>query len=80
MLAHPMILSSALANTLNAQYPGHQYSLGNAHTRYPISAFITDVVYLTGGKVPIDILKLTVNLAHLTTHCTRTHTSWVFRS
>lgn len=49
----------ALANTLNAQYPGHQYSLGNAHTRYPISAFITDVVYLTGGKVPIDILKLT---------------------
>jgi 2-phospho-L-lactate transferase/gluconeogenesis factor (CofD/UPF0052 family) len=49
----------AIADTLNTHYPGHPYSLGNANTRYPISAFITDVVHLKGGEVPIDVDYLT---------------------
>ncbi|KAF5361649.1 hypothetical protein D9758_007361 [Tetrapyrgos nigripes] len=50
----------ALVNTLNSQYQAPSYGgLGNANTMYPISAFITDLVYLRGGTVAVDVKKLT---------------------
>ncbi|PPQ67393.1 hypothetical protein CVT25_005972 [Psilocybe cyanescens] len=36
------------------------YGLGGANTTYPISAFITDLVYLKGTKVPVDVKRITL--------------------
>ncbi|KAJ3751115.1 UPF0052-domain-containing protein [Lentinula detonsa] len=49
----------AIAHTLNTQYQIQPYGLGNAQTMYPISAFITDLVYLKGGAVAVDSDKIT---------------------
>lgn len=32
----------------------------NTYTSYPISAFITHLVYLRGGEVEVDVEKITV--------------------
>lgn len=32
----------------------------NTYTSYPISAFITHLVYLQGGEVEVDVEKITV--------------------
>ncbi|KAL1678701.1 hypothetical protein EV122DRAFT_211386 [Schizophyllum commune] len=50
----------AIANTLNTQYsPGSYSGLGNVATRYPVSAFITDLVYLKEGQVDVDVAAIT---------------------
>ncbi|KAL1741960.1 hypothetical protein HDZ31DRAFT_44314 [Schizophyllum fasciatum] len=50
----------ALANTLNTQYtPGSYSGLGNAATRYPVSAFVTDLVYLQDAHVAVDVAAIT---------------------
>ncbi|TRM62945.1 hypothetical protein BD626DRAFT_557818 [Schizophyllum amplum] len=53
----------AIANTLNTQYGhGRAYAgLGNATTRYPISAFVTDLVYTQEAQVDVDVAKITVS-------------------
>ncbi|KIY45714.1 UPF0052-domain-containing protein [Fistulina hepatica ATCC 64428] len=45
-----------IARTLNTSYSRmHAYpGLSHADTTYPTSAFVTDMIYLTGGKVPVD--------------------------
>ncbi|KAE9397682.1 UPF0052-domain-containing protein [Gymnopus androsaceus JB14] len=49
----------AIARTLNSQYQPQPIGLGNASTMYPISAFVTDVLYLRGGTISVDEDKIT---------------------
>ncbi|KAF8665082.1 hypothetical protein AX16_000550 [Volvariella volvacea WC 439] len=50
----------ALVRTLNSSYHTKPYGgLGNVNTTYPISAFITDLVYLKGTAVRVDIGYIT---------------------
>lgn len=53
--------SRAIVRTLNANYSDQTYGIGLANTRYPISAFITDIVYLKGTKVTVDVQAITVS-------------------
>ncbi|KAF5312620.1 hypothetical protein D9619_003063 [Psilocybe cf. subviscida] len=50
----------AIVRTLNANYSDQTYGVGLANTRYPISAFITDIVYLKGTKVTVDVEAITL--------------------
>ncbi|CAA7271408.1 unnamed protein product [Cyclocybe aegerita] len=38
------------------------YGLGGANTTYPVSAFITDLVYLRGTQIAIDVKRITVRV------------------
>lgn len=49
----------AFASTLNAQYQKPPYGLGNANTTYPVSAFITHMVYLERTHVDVDVIAVT---------------------
>ncbi|KIL70615.1 hypothetical protein M378DRAFT_183240 [Amanita muscaria Koide BX008] len=49
----------AITKTLNSTYESHPFGLGGVNTTYPISAFITDLVYLKGTKVGVDIEGIT---------------------
>ncbi|KAJ3873788.1 hypothetical protein F5051DRAFT_462898 [Lentinula edodes] len=49
----------SIARTLNTQYQHQPYGLGNAQTMYPISAFVTDLVYLKGGAVNVNVDQIT---------------------
>lgn len=51
----------SIARTLNTQYQHQPYGLGNAQTMYPISAFVTDLVYLKGGAVNVNVDQITVS-------------------
>ncbi|EAU92930.2 hypothetical protein CC1G_03717 [Coprinopsis cinerea okayama7 len=58
----------AIVRTLNTNYSTRQYGLGNANTMYPASAFITDLVYLSGTTVKVDrqeIAKLGVKCTEI---------------
>ncbi|KAF9068529.1 hypothetical protein BDP27DRAFT_1327200 [Rhodocollybia butyracea] len=56
----------AIVRTLNTLYQPQPFGLGNAGTMYPVSAFITDLVYLRGGAVSVDVEKI----ASLGVRCT----------
>jgi 2-phospho-L-lactate transferase/gluconeogenesis factor (CofD/UPF0052 family) len=45
--------------TLNSSYESQPFGLGGVNTVYPVSAFITDLVYLKGGKVAVDVKHVT---------------------
>jgi len=49
----------AIVRTLNATYHVHAYGIGNTHTTYPVSAFITDLVYLKGSVLDINVKHIT---------------------
>ncbi|KAF8845557.1 UPF0052-domain-containing protein [Paxillus ammoniavirescens] len=49
----------AIAGVLNSHYQKAPYGLGNAYTIYPISAFITHLVWLEGTSVQVDVKALT---------------------
>jgi hypothetical protein len=51
---------SAIVRTLNATYHNQSYGIGNTHTTYPVSAFITDLVYLKDTEVDIDVKQINV--------------------
>lgn len=57
-----LITSRAISRTLNTRYLATTYGLGNVNTSYPISAFITDLVYLEGSTVPVDVSRITVGI------------------
>jgi hypothetical protein len=57
----PNIFTSAIVRTLNATYHVHSYGIGNMHTTYPVSAFITDLIYLKGSEIDIDVKHITVS-------------------
>lgn len=61
------ILARAIVRTLNAQYQMQPYGLGNASTTYPVSAFITDLVYLEGTTVHVDVKHITVSVLRIFT-------------
>jgi len=48
-----------IVQTLNQNYLVRPYSLGNANTTYPISAFITHLIYLRGTAIPVDVDHIT---------------------
>lgn len=50
---------------LNSDYQKPSYGLGNASTIYPISAFITHLVWLEGTTVDVDVAALTVSLVSI---------------
>ncbi|KAF7972580.1 hypothetical protein HWV62_17716 [Athelia sp. TMB] len=50
---------SAISQTLNTHYQTQSFSLGNAHTTYPISAFVTHLVYLRGTTIRVDVDHIT---------------------
>jgi len=55
------LFTSAIVRTLNANYHNQSYGIGNMHTTYPVSAFITDIVYLKGSRLDIDVEHITVS-------------------
>ncbi|KXN89817.1 hypothetical protein AN958_04821 [Leucoagaricus sp. SymC.cos] len=57
----------AIAKTLNSSYQATLYGLGNANTTYPASAFVTHLIHLEGGNVPVDVKRITA----LGVKCTR---------
>ena len=48
----------AIARTLNSDYSIQTFGLGGANTTYPISAFITDMVYLKGTHIKVDVEEI----------------------
>lgn len=60
-------MGRAIARTLNARYQVEPYGLarGNAATLYPVSAFITHLVYLRGTTVVVDVRKIGVGITFL---------------
>ncbi|KAH9486721.1 hypothetical protein JR316_0000786 [Psilocybe cubensis] len=55
------LLFVAIVQTLNNNnHSTPVYGLGGANTTYPTSAFITDLVYLKGTKVPVDVKQITL--------------------
>ncbi|KIM84747.1 hypothetical protein PILCRDRAFT_67540 [Piloderma croceum F 1598] len=50
---------SAITQTLNTNHHTQLYSLGNAYTTYPISAFVTHLIYLRGTTIKVDVGHIT---------------------
>ncbi|KAF9015389.1 hypothetical protein BDQ17DRAFT_1536058 [Cyathus striatus] len=48
-----------ISRTLNSNYHNPTHGLGNANTLYPASTFITDVVYLKGAQVQVEVAQIT---------------------
>ncbi|KAK2461746.1 hypothetical protein APHAL10511_006209 [Amanita phalloides] len=48
-----------IVNTLNANYNSQPFGLGNMTTTYPVSAFITDMVYLKGTNIEVVVERIT---------------------
>jgi len=48
-----------IVETLNASYSARPFGLGNVSTTYPVSAFITDMVYLKRTDIDVDVERLT---------------------
>ncbi|KIY63245.1 UPF0052-domain-containing protein [Cylindrobasidium torrendii FP15055 ss-10] len=50
----------AVTRTLNSAYQTQKlHGLGGANTTYPVSAFITDMVYLKGTSIQVDVKRVT---------------------
>lgn len=58
----------AIVGVLNSDYQKPSYGLGNARTVYPISAFITHLVWLEGTSIKVDVTALTVSLYSIMRH------------
>ena len=56
-----------IARTLNARYQVDPYGLGpdSAATTYPVSTFVTHLVYLRGCAVRVDVSATSVRLSRL---------------
>ncbi|KAH0838708.1 UPF0052-domain-containing protein [Lanmaoa asiatica] len=48
-----------IVGVLNSDYQKPSYGLGNASTVYPISAFITHLIWLEGTLIEVDVMALT---------------------
>ena len=51
----------AIVRTLNSDYSIQAFGLGGANTTYPISAFITDMVYLKGTHIKVDTEEISAS-------------------
>ncbi|KAF8167884.1 hypothetical protein B0H34DRAFT_646295 [Crassisporium funariophilum] len=52
----------AIVRTLNSNYSMQAYGLGGANTTYPVSAFITDLIYLKNTRVSVDVERITASV------------------
>ena len=52
----------AIGGVLNSDYQKPSYGLGNASTIYPISAFVTHLVWLEGTLIEVDVTALRASL------------------
>lgn len=50
----------AIVRTLNGDHSVQAFGLGGANTTYPISAFITDMVYLKETRIKVDVTEITM--------------------
>ncbi|KAF8973791.1 hypothetical protein BDZ97DRAFT_1900575 [Flammula alnicola] len=50
----------AIVRTLNSDYSNQTYGLGSANTTYPVSAFVTDLVYLKTTQIAVDVEHITL--------------------
>ena len=64
---------STIARTLNAAYTTSYSGLRDAYTTYPVSAFITHLVYLEGTNIEVDTRAITVR--YFKQGLSRTHTN-----
>lgn len=56
--------------TLNTDYFTPPHGLGGASTIYPVSAFITDLVYMKETQIPVDVKLITVSFGESQIHIT----------
>ena len=53
--------ASTIARTLNASYSSQSYGgLGGVATTYPVSAFVTHMIYLKNASVEVEVGKVAV--------------------
>jgi hypothetical protein len=51
----------AIVRTLNSDYSIQTFGLGGANTKYPVSAFITDILYLKGTCIKVDTEEISAS-------------------
>lgn len=51
----------AVVRTLNGDYSTQAFGLGSANTTYPVSAFITHLLYLKGTYIKVDVEEITAS-------------------
>lgn len=56
----------AIVRTLNSDYSIQTFGLGGANTTYPISTFITDMIYLKGTHIKVDAKEIAASDIFLT--------------
>ena len=62
-LGDPLLISAhhrVIVRTLNTPYQRQYAGLGEVLTTYPVSAFVTHLLYLRGTLVPVDVHAITV--------------------
>ena len=57
-----------IAGALNSDYQKPSYGLGNASTVYPISAFVSHLVWLEGTLIEVDAMALAVGSDSIILH------------
>ena len=63
-LGDPLLISAhhrVIVRTLNTPYQRQYAGLGEVLTTYPVSAFVTHLLYLRGTLVPVDVQAITVS-------------------
>jgi len=56
-----MASDSTITKTLNKSHETVPYGIENASTIYPVSAFVTHLIYFEGTNVPVDVKRITVS-------------------
>jgi len=56
-----MVSDSTITKTLNTSHETVPYGIEKASTTYPVSAFVTHLIYFEGTNVPVDVKRITVS-------------------
>jgi len=56
-----MAFDSTITKTLNTSHETVPYGTENASTTYPVSAFVTHLIYFEGTNVPVDVKCINVS-------------------
>lgn len=56
-----MVSDSTITKTLNTSHETVPYGIENASTTYPVSAFVTHLIYFEEANVPVDVKRITVS-------------------
>ncbi|KAI0029064.1 UPF0052-domain-containing protein [Vararia minispora EC-137] len=63
---------NVIVRTLSARYQPESYGIGNVSTSFPTSAYVTHLIHLHGGTVPVDVEVITsmgVRCIGVNSHC-----------